>query len=334
MTGTDPETLQRRLRWAAEQLELDPAASPSEVRAAWLRLLAEEGFVPPSEWRLAVQVLLRRQPEGGWADRADAAASLAEEERLRGEVEAFADQFWDFTPEHRRQRWEELTARCAFSPVLRARLRLLERGLGAIPFPSEPDEPARVAALADQVRELFVLRPESRGRSRQAMLRRMQDAMGEWKAAARRLRRAFPALATLGADLLDRVEKWTSQPPRLPKKPPAQPAANTGRRKSTSWPVWLVVGIAIAILRGASSSHNSSSSPTPPPSFPKFDVSKFEIPNGNNPPKDMSPEMWKKLFEPDPARNETLKKLLDEEKRKQDQAKPGGGREKADGKAP
>src|SRR5215472_17203152 len=95
MTGIDPERLERRLRWAAEQLELSPDASPEDVRAAWLRRLPEEDFVPRAELQSALASLLRRRPEGNWEARADEAASLAEEESLREEVETFAGQFWD-----------------------------------------------------------------------------------------------------------------------------------------------------------------------------------------------------------------------------------------------
>ena len=48
------------LRWAAEQLGLEPDATPEEVRAAWLRLLPDEDFVPLSEWHWSLAAMLRR----------------------------------------------------------------------------------------------------------------------------------------------------------------------------------------------------------------------------------------------------------------------------------
>ncbi len=160
MTGIDPERQERRLRWAAEQLALSPSAAPEKVRAVWLRSLPDEDFVPPSELRWALEALLRRQPEGGWEARADEAASVAEEERLRGEVEVFAEQFWDLPSDERRGHWQELMDSCAFAPVLLARLRPLEAGLAI--DPREPNEEMGAVELAKYVRELFVLRPEPR----------------------------------------------------------------------------------------------------------------------------------------------------------------------------
>jgi hypothetical protein len=273
MTGTDPERLERRLRWAAEQLGLSPDASPEEVRAAWLRRLPHEDFVPPTEQRWALVALLRRQPEGEWEKRADEAAAVEEVARLRQAVEAFVEKFWLLAPEDRRRHWQALKKRCAHAPAVQACLRLLEAGLPLPPALPEPANETREDELASQVRDLFLLRPEARARARQTLLLRMRKDWSEWRMAVRRLRKQNPALAALGADLLDKVVTTTGEPAQLPRKPPPRPkAATQPQQQSRTWPVWVIVGIAIGIVRAAlNSSHPSPTPPTftfPDKSFP------------------------------------------------------------------
>jgi hypothetical protein len=212
MTGIDPDRLERRLRWAAEQLGLSPHASLEAVRAAWLRRLPAEEFVPSSELSWALAALLRRQSEGGWEARADEAAAVAEEERLRSEVEAFAAGFWDLPPDGRRSGWRELLDRAKFTPALRERLRLLELGLGCVPFVDETKEDTRVIELAYLVRDLFVLRPRPSARAQQDVLERVWGDRRKWRKAGQRLRRGYPKLASLGKGLLVKMEKAPLRP--------------------------------------------------------------------------------------------------------------------------
>lgn len=251
MTGTDPELRQRRLRWAAEQLGLKPDASLDEVRAAWLRRLPAEDFVPSSELRWALTALLRRQNEGGWEARADEAAAVAEEERLRSEVEAFTEQFWDISVSERRRRWEQLRDRCAFAPALRARLRLLEAGLDDVSIPDKAGERTRTVELAGHLRDLFALRPGVRARARQSLLLDMEGDREEWKHAAHRLRYAYPKLAALGNDLLDKIIAAVPIPKSLPKKPPPQPTAAKSELASPLRYLWILVSIAVGLFRAA-----------------------------------------------------------------------------------
>ena len=51
MTGIDPDALECRRRWAAEQLGLAPDASTGDIRQCWLRRLGDEAFVPSAELR-------------------------------------------------------------------------------------------------------------------------------------------------------------------------------------------------------------------------------------------------------------------------------------------
>jgi hypothetical protein len=266
MTGIDPERRRRRLRWAADQLGLDAGASADEVRAAWMRQLAEEDFVPAGEGRRALAVLLG-PAETLAVRRAEEAAAAEEEERLRDEVEAFAARFWEAPPTERRARWEDLSARCAFAPALRARLGLLEPGLGAIAVPRELAEDGRVVELGRQVRDQFVLRPGPRARARQEALRRTRDYREDWQDASWRLRQGWPALAALGTDFLNELEAG-SPPPEQPERA-AEPA---GSAAIPGW-VWTILGaLGLALVRGCASliHHNP-----PPPEAP------FVVPQDN-----------------------------------------------------
>lgn len=274
MTGIDPERLERRQRWAAEQLGLRPDASLDEVRAAWLRRLPAEEFVPSSELRWALAALLRRPSEGGWEARADEAASATEADRLRGEVEAFAEQFWDYPGEERRRRWEELSEHCAFAPSLRARLRLLEVGLEDVPIPNKGEEENHTIELASHLRELFVLRPRSRTCARHALLLLMEADKEQWIHAVGRLRHAYPKLAALGNDLLDKITTAAPMPKSLPKKPPPQPTADESEGGLSGRFIWIIVVIVVGLCRAACNVNK----PTPRvnPSHPQFDSRHFQ----------------------------------------------------------
>lgn len=308
MTGIDPERLERRLRWAAEQLGLRPDASPEEVRAAWLRRLPAEDFVPSSELCWSLATLLRRQREGEWEARADEAATVAEEERLRVEVEAFAIEFWNLSVEERRRRWEALRDRCAFAPALRARLRLLEAGLG-VASGEQAGEDTCVVELARLVRELFFLRPGPRALARQNLVRRLQNDRA-WKVAARRLRYVNPTLAALGNDLLD---KLLSETPRLVhleyadnrRERTRQPTAAKSGSSGCGWSTWAIVVIAMGILRLFATVFKEDSSSHPPPSIdvpPRL----LQPQRGKKPP----PDVWESVFEKQRIQDEEFKKEL------------------------
>lgn len=303
MTGIDPERLERRLRWAAEQLELSPDASLDEVRAAWLRRLPAEDFVPSSELRWALTALLRRSSEGGAEARADEAAAVAEEERLRGEVEAFAEQFWEVPSEERRRRWEELRGRCAFAPALRARLHLLEAGLDCVATVDEAREEARVVTLANHIREWFILRPGPRARVQQDLLQAIQEDRKAWKAAARRLRRVCPKLAALGNDLLDSFAKKLRQ---------QLAAANA--RGNLRWAKLIsascIIGVAVSLLAGFAI--HLSPPPSTMPTRPRQNSGDDRFP----------PAVWEKVNEIRGLTKEELTKRIEEELRRREQNPP------------
>jgi hypothetical protein len=304
------------------------------VRAAWLRRLPQEDFVPPAESRWALESFLGRQPEGGWEARADEAAAQEEEQRLRGEVEAFAEQFWDLSPEERGGRWMELLNRNV-SASLYARLHLLEPGLGVISMPAEADADARVIELARHVRDLFVLRRGPRARARQVLLRRMANERKEWKAAVLVLRHSYPALAGLGGELLDKLQTASPESDRLPDKPAAFLAPTDAEGKTSSWPIWLVVVVVMGVVRGLMSSGDQSPSSNPKPNFPAFQEQKFR-PRDERNWKDKAQSPLLDEVNPDSIllNNEETKKLLDEMRRDLEKKMPGRPPDKSDRKSP
>ena len=313
MTGIDPERLDRRLRWAAEQLGLSPNASLDEVRAAWLRRLPEEDFVPSSELRWALAALLRRPSEGRWEARADELAAGAEEQRLRGEVEAFAELFWEFLPKERRRCWQELMERCAFAPALRARLHLLEAGLNCVSVINETNEYPRVVELAGYVRALFVLRPGPRARARHEIHCRMECERKAWRSDAQYLRLTRPSLASLGNDLLDKIATGPPIPKQLPQKPPPQPAEAKAVKTGGYGCIWVIIFVIASTIRVLTSDNKPSSRPDLPTRIP------YE---SSQPEKDKKarPDMLDRLFDQqqiqDEKVREDLRRKIDEQSKK------------------
>jgi hypothetical protein len=268
--GTDPEPAAWRLRWAGEQLGVDAEASAAEARAALLRRLPEVDFVPPPEWREALRILSGEAPRPGAVDE----AARAEEERLRDEVEEFADCFWSLAPSRRRERWGELLGRCAEIPALRTRLRLLEPGLDLASFPAGGDDPL-VAELAGQVQTLFVLRPAERALAWRALLRRIEGQMGAWEAAARKLKKRHRALAGLEPDRLSELASWSSRQKHLVwmrRRLRGWPGVRAEKKKNLklSWLVlvWFGLSAIAGVFRGISGESSPQTETqrwTPPP---------------------------------------------------------------------
>src|SRR5436309_2853075 len=81
-------------RWAAEQFDLGPEASAPEVRAAFLRSLPDEDFVPPESWQQAIFTLAPHRPDAPPRLPLDDQVLRAREEEWRTQVEAFAGRFF------------------------------------------------------------------------------------------------------------------------------------------------------------------------------------------------------------------------------------------------
>jgi hypothetical protein len=240
---------------------LDPADRP-----AVLRRLAREDYAPgdaPVPWSAAAQ-----------------AAAFA------AAVGAFAAGFWDLPPAARRKQWADLKAR-TFGPAAAARLAELEPGLAVAPVP-QPD--AVAAAVAQLVKDLFVLPPAARAARRLAWLRADNRRDPGWAAAVRTVLRtdlplarleprvfdwfslnALPALIpadpTIPVDLIDHLPppEYVRPAGAAEPSPPAAAAPGCG---CGSW--WLAVVVVVAIIRFLIATGDRRPAPAPQavPVFP------------------------------------------------------------------
>jgi hypothetical protein len=276
-----PEDLRR---WAGGQLKVGPEASAAQVRAAALAALPDEEFVPPESWQHALRLLSRPREQRP----ASAAALRDYTDELRSEVEEFAADFFDLDPPERRRQWQALCDRAGgFAPVA-ARLGLLERGLD-IDRASLPTEPPRVAELANEVCDLFVLRPAARAARRRAFLqgiRTSEGTLNDWQEAARRLRADYPAVADLELHLVGELVSGavrrrgrSRKGSRLRTRLSAPASASSDR--GSKMPLWLIlVFVGGAIARSLGSLADKTQSP-PAPQPPPIQVPQFRQ---NDPP--------------------------------------------------
>jgi hypothetical protein len=233
--------------------------------------------VPLPSLRRALRVLDPSQRPGG----ADGDWLLAEEVRLREEVDSFAADFFDLPVAERGRQWESLVSECRDFPPLAGRLRALKAGLEVEPPSLPPDQlgggaPGPLAELADQLVQSFPLPPVAKAASRQAFHRRTEtdtsdSAEASWEQAARYLLAEWPALAALDRELVEEVanlrnrlkQRAESRLRHLPK--PANAPAPNG--KGSSWGVYAVLVVVFAIARTGMNSNDSSSSRTPAPVY-------------------------------------------------------------------
>jgi hypothetical protein len=277
--------------WAARQVGLSPDAAADEVRGSLLREVTRDGFVPPPERQAAWQALLA--PPGSPPPE----LLLAEEARLRGEVDDFAADFFATPVAARQERWQALSAQCASSPPLAARLAALQSALGLELRPDDIGNP-RTAQLASHVAGLFVLAPAARAAQRQAVVRSMQADIAGWEEIARQLQAVAPAVAALEPTLLSSILGWRTQQQRLTraragrepssrpspralarsaKAPPPAPASKSSGSRAVGWGAIVLVGLAIRVCAGIGS-HTSS-----PPEVPQFHPEQFQAPQQIDP---------------------------------------------------
>ncbi len=86
--------------------------------------------------------------------------------------------------------------------------------------------------------------------------------------------------------------------------------------------MWLIVFIAVSVVRGFMSFGNRSSAPSTPSTTPTFKDRNFRPWEGKEDNKDISPDMFEKRF----------KEILDKDKRERDQREREERHGKADGR--
>jgi len=251
-TDTAPEKPWQR-RWAAEQLGVRETAAGTEARTVFLRRLVESDFVPPQLWPQALAILEGRQTSGAGRRAAETTALRAEVERLRHEVEAFAQRFWNFSVDERRQRWEQLRSTCANVPALSAWLERLEHGLDIGPMKVDLDVPL-VTDLLRSLRQMYVLRPADWAARRCELLADAGLDVVRWQAAVAAVLREFPETAALQPTLLRELATVASRQRQRARLKGAlfRPGQLAGvaslpppPSKNLRFPWWLLVFIAI-----------------------------------------------------------------------------------------
>jgi hypothetical protein len=279
----NPEGTQGRSslgRWALEQFHLPADASPAAARSALMQRLREEEFVPPLTWQQAHRTLT--QPDGAAPPEYYV---YAEEERLRTEIELLASNFFTLDVEKRQQQWQGLMEQSKKFPQPAARLRALESGLKLIPGPVTGGRFCQL--LADQLHELFVLRPAERAVRRQELFAKVRPWLDDIQKAARQLKRAHPEVAALDPVWIEQLAYWQrdkglewadlvpaflySKHPRRHRGRNRKEAvlrlpAGSGNTGSSWLPVIVIIGIVMGVLGKAST--NQSPRYSPPPYIP------------------------------------------------------------------
>jgi hypothetical protein len=190
-------------RLAAGKFGVEQGVAPDALRAVLLRRLRDEDYLPDPALHEAMRLLSGRPigPES-WLQEE---AAGAEQERLRGEVEAFASAFFTIPVAERRQRWQSLLQACTGHEPLRDRLLALKLGLD-VDRGRISNHPPAVRRLADLILALFVLRPGPRAALRRELVRDLLSDPAlpgaDLRRARKRLMRVHPEVATISDGLL------------------------------------------------------------------------------------------------------------------------------------
>jgi hypothetical protein len=285
MTGTGRELPAWQRRWAAEQLGVDAQASALEARSVFLRRLVESDFVPPAMWPQALAML-----DGRPAPVGEARARREEAERLRGEVEEFAERFWLLPVDERWRRWQELFDACTMVVALRARLTALKRGLDI--GPAEAGRP-QIADVVRNLQQLFVLRPAERAARRRELLVAAQNDRAAWQVAAV-VRHQYPEIAALEPQFLAELAKGAERQQRragvqralFRTRRPAAPKPVTSGGGSGRFPWWVlgIIGVVIGAIRAGIGDKPSSRPEPVRPSFVQPRWSQPQMPTFSPPP--------------------------------------------------
>jgi hypothetical protein len=293
-TGINPEVPRGLRRRAAEMLGVPENTPRLEAKRAYFRKVRENDFVSPRSLHHAFCVLAGHNESAEFNDE----WLVEEESRLRAEVDSFADKFFTFLAAERRERWEALHSRCEnVSPSLAARLQALKAGFAVEVKPLPSDQPYQ-SLFIEQLLQSFPLAPLAQAASRQAFLREIEEPTGgnlaQWEKAARYLLAEWPALAALDQELVQHIAKLRS---RLKRQSKMYQRNQRQRRRNPAgvvlnvkgwWPLWLLVGAVIGIVKIIPQAPNHSLQSAAPPSSnwdlyqemglqELFDPSKYDV---------------------------------------------------------
>lgn len=275
-------------RQAAATLGLPPDADEAAVRAAFLKRLAADDFVPPEGQAAAVNRLSRfRLPMSAEAKRESAGYE-------RANLELFVQHFWRLAPAERARTWERLDLHCS-DPESRQVLARLKPGLDVPVIRHEDWNADKLAAF---VREIFLLPPRERAVRRMEWLAE-QVAGPALVERVRLLRRHDAGTALLDPLLLNDLQQARAGPLAVPPLEPdvlekiaakeakkadkvrraaeRQAAGNEGGGGWTfSWHyIWIFALVVRLVMALAGGSQSTRSTPNYPPRYtPQADIYK------------------------------------------------------------
>lgn len=193
-------------QWAQHALGIDAAPGTDKWQSQVLQQLTASDFMPPDDWYDAIDVYQGAasvEPElvplGYFRDREDEAQE---------QVGQFASQYFDLVPQDRRDKWEELTERCAPWPVLKARLEWLGRGLKVVPTMSATVAPS-IIELGNLVCRKYLRISENDERKSWLQVRLMRQKINQWEKVAQRFRIEYPELYALLPEFVDSLANFS-----------------------------------------------------------------------------------------------------------------------------
>lgn len=281
------------LAWAFQVLGVAAGTSPRQVHAAVLEQLDSADFVPPPPLEQAVLLVADKLPASLWARDRGTEMFRARERELSKYVERLASVFFSLDPVKRRAAWQAARQRAAFSIPLSARLDALAAGLDVTLPALIGDGTSFTDRLANGVCKSFVMVPPARAAWREEQIERALADPHPWQAAARDLQHRYPQLLRLAPELIASLFQATQlrddavKQARRAEKKQAKAAPRREPFFSSRSYTWVIIVVAIMLIRGlmmalrSDTSRTPTTLPVPPPSIPNASVPP-SLPSGNH----------------------------------------------------
>jgi hypothetical protein len=234
--------------WAARELNCGTGGLSPAAKQCVLLELAEGKFMPSPSRDAALRVV--GVPVDSLNLPVYSLVWQAEVERLSKSVEAFAAEFFQLALSERLERFRSLMSQVEYVPFLVRRLNELAPAINIEPRETNSGSP-EIQRLSRDITRLFVLPPRERKIQSRQFKRQWMTVDAGWANNLARLKEADYPLVALVPSI--RPVKTPSVPaPRRVES--ARTAA--GKRNPT---LWIVIGVALAIIRLMGSTHSTTS---------------------------------------------------------------------------
>lgn len=269
--------------WAREFLEMpngrDESRSGQAVSsrdadtAALLQRIEQSDFVPWHQEIQAINLLAGRSSTAEAFREHDEAAA-------RAALQAYQQEFFEFPPDHRQQRFEDLSRRLAEHPLLLQRLQSLSAGLDVDAASLEDERSPEVRELGELICKMFLAAPQERQRLQDDFETRFSRK--QRRATAKGLYLDYPDIADLEAKYVDALRR-TAMQRILESKPQPVAAGQTHTsaqqppEKASTGGVILIAIVVLGLLRAVATRDSSSRSTYPPPQ-PNVPIPSYDPP--------------------------------------------------------